>query len=189
MQVQNNQKQPNVQKTSSFADQIEELKKLRVKVEVERDAKYWPLSVTFKMKNGGFTEEIKVTQYRAQPDWGLMENEDGAIVSKYKSIQGGLYYEIYKGIAGHSYQIYFKDEKLGEIREIIAKVDEEPKKQFVKALNLFGSSLMASINIGKNNEVAVDQIISNIGEYENPPSFSAVLSALKKAERILERTK
>jgi len=133
----------------NFKVQAFDLTKLGIKFEVERDAKQWPVSVTFKKSLPGAKLQIHVTREHGEPKFGVTQNDDGKIVDMYKVIQGGIEYEWKKNeICGgyFSHQIYVPDERLDDIKTIIFEIDKEPKMQLFHTLELLIPEVISDIN-------------------------------------------
>lgn len=124
---------------NEFKDQIFQLTKKGIRVEVERDAKQWPVSVTFRKSLPGAKLQIHVTREHGESKFGVTQNDDGLIVDMYRVVQGGIAYEFAENeVCGKyfSHQIYVPDEKLDEVKSIIFNIDKTPKTQFGNALDL-----------------------------------------------------
>lgn len=134
---------------SELKEQIFELTKLGIAVEVERDAKHWPVSVTFKARLPGSRLQIHVTREHGESRFGVTQNDDWIIEPMYKVVQGGIEYEWRENAVcgdcfGH--QIYVPDAKLDEIKLIIFNIDKEPKTQLFKTLELLIPQVVSDIN-------------------------------------------
>lgn len=118
----------------------EKLAKYRLKVEVERDAKQWPVSVVFRKHFGNDLAILKVMREHEERvkepvgSWGPVEDK----VAPITVIQGTMRFIGYdhRFLKKFEYTVEFADKQHDTIKEVIWNVDKNPISGYATSIEM-----------------------------------------------------